>query len=201
MGTFKLLSTFFLLTLVFLVGNTNEALGQIPTSGLQVHLRGDYFGNTNFSPNTKINGWPNESGSGVFGPDQSDVNKQPKYTYVNEHHAVLFLNTSDSYATPKSLQFSQTAYAMGIQNSEIEVFVVAQTQARASTTTRSDQFIYSLGENFTELQFKRENGVRSIPKFGQFVDNPTVIDDTGFHLFNTINTDSEGRLGLDGSYV
>lgn len=199
----KLIIPFFAIALI--TGFSHTILAQVspgvpsevPTAGLRVYLRADQYD----TPDKQYAGLRRSAWSDVANGNyaqQNDYNLQPIFSWNSSAdgsaiYVPVMMFGYNGYAN--YMELVHNAYNMGIQNQETDIFVVTRS------TDDGVQFVFSLGENFTEVHYNGDAGVRSIPKYGQIISNPKIANDGNFHIFNTVNSSTKGELGVDGSYV
>ena len=161
----------------------------VPTGNLALHLDAGRLGY--LSTNDSVNTWSNLADANQNAFQDNLARRAMVLDSAINHLPALRFNGTNSYVT------LPTAEDLGIQNSDYELFLVAQSGVSHSSFVNFLVGSESLEQY--ELHLNGAAGARFIPNAGKYVDVGTAGDytDTKPHVFNVRASDTEGVMSVN----
>lgn len=171
------------------IANFTTYPSPIPTGNLKLHLDAGRLGF--ITSNDSVNTWSNLADANQNAFQDNLARRAVVLDSAINHLPALRFNGTDSYVT------LPTAADLGIQNSDYELFLVAQSGVSHSSFVNFLVGSESLEQY--ELHLNGAAGARFIPNAGKYVDVGTAgnYTDTKPHVFNMRASDTEGVMSVN----
>ncbi|TNE68896.1 T9SS type A sorting domain-containing protein [bacterium] len=171
------------------IANFTTLPSPIPTGNLKLHLDAGRLGF--ITSNDSVNTWSNLADANQNAFQDNLARRAVVLDSAINHLPALRFNGTDTYVT------LPTAADLGIQNSDYELFLVAQSGVSHSSFVNFLVGSESLEQY--ELHLNGAAGARFIPNAGKYVDVGTAgnYTDTKPHVFNMRASDTEGVMSVN----
>ncbi len=165
-----------------------QLYAQVPSANLKLWLKAD-AGTSTTTNGQSVSTWADQSGNGNNATQPTAAN-QPTYTTstLNGYPALHFTSANDSYL------ILPTDSALGIQNSDYEMFIVARTDST------NISFLISGNLEQFEMHLNGAAGARFIPISSTYIDEGTSGEyaNNSPHIFDAQASSTEGLIRVDG---